>query len=590
MKAFLALLLTTIAASAQTGEVVIDGTVMSGGTAITGFENTKAFDGNYETSFAVTSNGAGWVGMDAGAAVTLTRLRLAGRDGDTATFWGQYLPGVVLEGSNDSGFSPATTIYTVPALNASNGLIFPPNELTEKAVAPGTAYRYYRLRDPNSRGNIAEMRLLASAFATNARPVAPVLSPGSGGWPRTSVTVSMSSLTTSASIRYTIDGSTPSCSSTLYSAPVAVTINTSTTVTIKAVACDSNLTNQTSEIASGEYNGWVWRAGTKERDDVGGIIQTVSPHIFYGEGYYWMVASKSMWGSDIPQWPNQIIGVWMWKSADLYSWTRVGLIIPPQGTKVVTGRVHVIYNVSTAKWVLWGNVCDSFLSTQYALIATADHPQGPWTVLDSQYLPGGFVYKDNNLFVDDDGTGYAVFTSTSNQIQYIYQLNSSYTAVVGSPTTVSNEGREAPVMLKRGSTYFIITTRGVSQEDTTENDIRVQTASSPLGTWSAVSWKIESRDTTNTAWRGQSANVFQPYGMRDAYLYIGDHWVSTHVAGPGSTEWYTFTLDRRVYLPLTFPTSTEVSIPVVQDAPEPFNLNYWRGGLFPMPGNVHIRK
>jgi hypothetical protein len=67
---------------------------------------------------------------------------------------------------------------------------------------------------------------------------APVLSPA-GGTFGGSVTVSMSSATPGASIRYTTDGSDPTISSPVYSAPLVLTANT----TVKAKAFASGLTD-----------------------------------------------------------------------------------------------------------------------------------------------------------------------------------------------------------------------------------------------------------------------------------------------------------------------------------------------------------
>ncbi len=71
----------------------------------------------------------------------------------------------------------------------------------------------------------------APATPTPVVIAAPVISPN-GGTFTSSVNVSLSSATSGASIRYTIDGSTPTVSSTLYSAPFTL----SATATVKAIA------------------------------------------------------------------------------------------------------------------------------------------------------------------------------------------------------------------------------------------------------------------------------------------------------------------------------------------------------------------
>ena len=75
---------------------------------------------------------------------------------------------------------------------------------------------------------------------------APVISPP-GGLQSSPVSVSMSSSTPNAQIRYTLDGSLPSSSSTLYSAPFTV----SSTTTVKAITFASGYT--ASPVSSVEY-------------------------------------------------------------------------------------------------------------------------------------------------------------------------------------------------------------------------------------------------------------------------------------------------------------------------------------------------
>jgi hypothetical protein len=82
---------------------------------------------------------------------------------------------------------------------------------------------------------------------TSATAVAtPAFSPGTQTF-NGSISVSISDTTAGASIYYTLDGSTPTTSSTLYTGPITIT----TTTTVKAIAAASGLTN--SSIATATY-------------------------------------------------------------------------------------------------------------------------------------------------------------------------------------------------------------------------------------------------------------------------------------------------------------------------------------------------
>src|SRR6266567_4313182 len=92
------------------------------------------------------------------------------------------------------------------------------------------------------------LALFALATGAKANQVAtPTFSPVAGTY-TSAQTVSISTTTSAASIRYTTDGSTPSHTvGTLYSGPITV----SSTTTLKAIAYKNGWTDST--IASGTY-------------------------------------------------------------------------------------------------------------------------------------------------------------------------------------------------------------------------------------------------------------------------------------------------------------------------------------------------
>ena len=119
--------------------------------------------------------------------------------------------------------STTGTLYTVPvAISAS---------ATLKAIA-------YKTGMGNS-------TVTSGAYVINC--VAPAFSPVAGTY-ATAQTVTISSTTAGASIRYTTDGTTPtSTTGTLYTVPVAITVNT----TLKAIAYKTGMGNST--VTSGAY-------------------------------------------------------------------------------------------------------------------------------------------------------------------------------------------------------------------------------------------------------------------------------------------------------------------------------------------------
>jgi hypothetical protein len=109
-----------------------------------------------------------------------------------------------------------------------------------------------------------------ASFATSGGTVAtPVFSPGGGSY-TSAQNVTISDSTGGASIRYTLDGSTPtSTTGTIYSGPV----NISNTATLKAVAYESGFT--TSAVTSGTYT--ISSGGTT-------TTGTINFHLLLGAG------------------------------------------------------------------------------------------------------------------------------------------------------------------------------------------------------------------------------------------------------------------------------------------------------------------
>src|SRR5262249_5331448 len=103
---------------------------------------------------------------------------------------------------------------------------------TIKAIATASGYT------PSS--------IATAAYTIQSQVAAPTFSPAGGSY-STAQTVTLSSATSGASIYYTLDGSTPTTSSALYSSPLSI----ATTTTLKAIAAKSGFT--TSSVSTATY-------------------------------------------------------------------------------------------------------------------------------------------------------------------------------------------------------------------------------------------------------------------------------------------------------------------------------------------------
>jgi alpha-tubulin suppressor-like RCC1 family protein len=172
-----------------------------------------------------------------------------------ATTAGAFLSEVVT-----SGFSEATKV-PAPTFSPAPGAYSPPQSLTLSCALPTAEIRYTTNgAEPDGTSSLytgpisltSTTTLKAKAFRTSLaesdtasgtyqmQVVAPYLSPGTGTYSQV-VSVTMTSATSAAEIRYTTDGSEPTTSSSLYTAPVGLSLP----VTLKAKAFKLGLASTT---------------------------------------------------------------------------------------------------------------------------------------------------------------------------------------------------------------------------------------------------------------------------------------------------------------------------------------------------------
>lgn len=128
-------------------------------------------------------------------------------------------------------------------------------------------------------------------------------------------------------------------------------------------------------------------------------------------------------------------------------------------------RPHVIYNASTAQWVLWAHYDDSSYTAAEVLVATSSTECGPYTV-QSEFQPNGYQSRDETIFEDDDGSGYLVTASNefggANDTMAIMKMTGDYLNIDSSAGTTwvfAQQYREAPQVAKAGGKYFLFTSQ-----------------------------------------------------------------------------------------------------------------------------------
>jgi hypothetical protein len=268
----------------------------------------------------------------------------------------------------------------------------------------------------------------------------------------------------------------------------------------------------------------------------GGVIKV-------GSYYYWFGENRN---SD-----NTFRYVSAYRSTDLKNWEfRNNVLTQSSASELGTAyieRPKVMYNASTGKFVMWmhkENGTD--YSEARAAVAVSDTVDGNYTYQGSFRPLGTHMSRDITTFVDTDGTGYMVSAANENYDLHIYKLNSAYTAIdslVANPWAGGH--REAPALFKRNGVYFMLTSGATGWS---ANQQQYATATSLAGPWSSMANVGDS-----TTYNSQTAYVLPVQGTSGtSYLYLGDRW--------GNSFGGTVNDSRYVWLPLTFPSSTTMSM------------------------------
>lgn len=220
-----------------------------------------------------------------------------------------------------------------------------------------------------------------------------------------------------------------------------------------------------------------------------------------------------------------------YSSPDLVHWTDQGLLFDPAPFQQMCAdigcfRPHIIYNAQTGKYVLWFNAA---VSGNAYRVLTSDSPSGPFTnPVEPKNLSNPSWAGDFNLFADDNGVGYIVYTSYGENAfrMVVEQLDSTYTN--GNPTLVQTklaDGGEAPALFKRGGKYYLVYNHGCAY--CSAGDSITLTAPSIQGPWTSLG------TLSGTSCGGQPTHVAPLAGR---FLYMSDLWHQDRYDGYSSTS------------------------------------------------------
>jgi hypothetical protein len=279
---------------------------------------------------------------------------------------------------------------------------------------------------------------------------------------------------------------------------------------------------------------------------------------------------KSYASSDLVHWKDQGLlfdaSLPLWQSRCAKDYRALGCYRP-----------HVLYNQASTKYILWIN---DYSAPQNYRVLEATQPTGPFVevalpslALHTDGSPGQVNNGDEDLFVDDDGLAYIVYTNLNPHQIVVELLQPSYESGTGSYVVVANGPYEAPAMFKRNGLYYV--TYGPQCAYCNGTATMYGQATTPLGTFKAVG--TISPDSCG----GQPTHIaLLPNADNTSftYLYQSDLWHNSSNEGLANYFW----------LPLSFnPDGTLQPLSCVSS----FNINLGDGLAAtqnPLPSDIDL--
>lgn len=258
---------------------------------------------------------------------------------------------------------------------------------------------------------------------------------------------------------------------------------------------------------------------------------------------------------------------------DLAQEEREKIFVDLDKNNCVMERPKMLYNEKNDNYVIWFHADgrspenDANYGKAKAGVAVSDSPTGPFKLLGSYKLhhagnnygydgyDGRGSVRDMNLFKDDDGTAYVIYSSEGNETMYVAKLNDDYTGLSAEPGEAV-EGvdftrnfvklyREAPAMFKYKDKYYTITSGCTGWNP---NQAKYAVADKPLGPWKEMGDPCTDWGS-GTTYDTQSTCVLPVDSEAGKYIYMGDRWN----AGDLSES-------RYVWLPIEFQDNSRIAL------------------------------
>lgn len=281
-------------------------------------------------------------------------------------------------------------------------------------------------------------------------------------------------------------------------------------------------------------------------DKTGQIINAHGGSIIkVGDKYYWFGENRK---------PKGLINkVNAYSSTDLVNWESHGVVLDLSKLPIRHDleRPKVIYNRKNNEYVMWMHIeLNGHYTAGKAGVATSKNILGPYTYQSdfwpnsgilplnrdgnksqanvvkadksfAHYFTRGQMFRDMNLFIDDDEKAYVVYESEDDDSLQIAELTSDYKSLTGKYARILvGKKNEAPALFKRNNRYYLITSGLHGYTPTTG---RLSSSNNIFGPWVSHGspFKHDGKFKVARSFDSQPTAVISVQGE---YYYMGDRW------------------------------------------------------------------
>ena len=273
------------------------------------------------------------------------------------------------------------------------------------------------------------------------------------------------------------------------------------------------------------------RQGALWTDTDGYPINAHGGGILHHEGTYYWYGEHKVYGN-AGNWAH--VGVHVYSSVNLCDWKDEGVAFSvdenpesPVGDGCIIERPKVVFCRRTGKFVMYFHLEKHERRARLAAagVAISDSPAGPFSLVKVE-RPEGADCRDMNLFADDDGSCWHVFSSESNNTAHIVRLSDDFLSYAGpSHRIFVGDRSEAMALFKRDGTYWCICSGCTGWAP---NEARYYRAENLAGPWERMGNPCTGVNPMNgfgpeKTWGGQSSAVFRVEGA-DRFVAMFDIW------------------------------------------------------------------